>query len=36
MNKTFIIGTRGSELALFQSNLVKELLNKNQRRYTYR
>ena len=29
MSKTFIIGTRGSKLALFQSNLVKEKLEKN-------
>ena len=29
MSKTFIIGTRGSKLALFQSNLVKENLEKN-------
>ena len=35
MNKTFIIGTRGSELALFQSNLVKELLEKNYPKYNF-
>ena len=35
MNKTFIIGTRGSKLALFQSNLVKELLEKNYPKYNF-
>ena len=35
MNKTFIIGTRGSKLALFQSNLVKELLGKNYPQYNF-
>ena len=35
MNKTFIIGTRGSKLALFQSNLVKELLEKNYPQYNF-
>ena len=35
MNKTFIIGTRGSKLALFQSNLVKELLKKNYPQYNF-
>ena len=29
MSKTFIIGTRGSKLALFQSKLVKQKLEKN-------
>ena len=35
MIKTFTIGTRGSKLALFQSNLVKELLEKNHPEYNY-
>ena len=35
MNKTIIIGTRGSKLALFQSNLVKELLEKNYPQYNF-
>ena len=35
MNKTFVIGTRGSKLALFQSNLVKELLEKNYPKYNF-
>ncbi len=35
MNKTFAIGTRGSKLALFQSNLVKELLEKNYPKYNF-
>ena len=35
MNKTFIIGTRGSKLALFQSKLVKELLEKNYPKYNF-
>ena len=35
MIKTFTIGTRGSKLALFQSNLVKELLEKNHPEHNY-
>ena len=35
MSKTFIIGTRGSKLALFQSNLVKEKLEKNYPEYNF-
>ena len=35
MSKTFIIGTRGSKLALFQSNLVKEKLEKNYPKYNF-
>jgi hydroxymethylbilane synthase len=35
MSKTFIIGTRGSKLALFQSNLVKENLKKIYPKYNF-
>ena len=35
MSKTFIIGTRGSKLALFQSNLVKENLEKIYPKYNF-
>ena len=35
MSKTFIIGTRGSKLALFQSNLVKQKLEKNFPEYNF-
>ena len=35
MSKTFIIGTRGSKLALFQSNLVKENLQKIYPKYNF-
>ena len=35
MSKTFNIGTRGSKLALFQSNLVKENLEKNYPKYNF-
>ena len=35
MSKTFFIGTRGSKLALFQSNLVKENLEKNYPKHNF-
>ena len=35
MSKTFIIGTRGSKLSLFQSNLVKESLEKIYPKYNF-